>query len=366
VSAFGGLVNTAYDQVSQLGNFVDAFGPLRISGYGLTGQAGSLRLSVAGGNSFIHGGFYENDPEFPSDITTPGFVTASMARVYRSGSGIFFDTNAGALYTTIDPGNWDNGSGTLQNLSNNNWTIQRVFSDPRTGILYVYYGQEVHTTLLNALQDLPTEAFTEGDTFDFTTFIGFLVVKSNTTDLSNTTDNKIVPAGLFRGSGQGSGGGVPVTELDDLTDVSIVSPANGQALIYNGGVWVNGNPTSASYALSASFASSGDGIFSGSFSGSGANLYDIPASGIVGLNLSQISSGSVSASISPDNGFRVNTNTTISGSLTVNGVTAGTGSGDVLMYNTASGQFFFTGSSAIGGGNASNDNFQQIFLLMGG
>ena len=104
----------------------------------------------------------------------------------------------------------------------------------------------------------------------------------------------------------------------------------------------------------------------GSFSGSGANLFDIPASGIVGLNLSQISSGSVSASISPDSGFRVNTNTTISGSLTVNGVTDGTGSGHVIMYNTSSGQFFYTASSAIGGGNASNDNFQQIFLLMGG
>jgi hypothetical protein len=49
---------------------------------------------------------------------------------------------------------------------------------------------------------------------------------------------------------------------------------------------------------------------SGSFSGSGANLFDIPASGIVGLNLSQISSGSVSASISPDNGLQVNTNVT--------------------------------------------------------
>jgi hypothetical protein len=104
---------------------------------------------------------------------------------------------------------------------------------------------------------------------------------------------------------------------------------------------------------------------SSSFSGSGANLYDIPASGIVGLNLSQISSGSVSASISPNNGFRVNTDTTISGSLTVNGVTDGTGSGHVIMYNTSSGQFFYTASSAIGGG-ASNDNFQQIFLLMGG
>jgi len=58
--------------------------------------------------------------------------------------------------------------------------------------------------------------------------------------------------------------------------------------------------------------------FSGSFSGSGANLYDIPASGITGLNLSQISSGTVSASISQANGLQVNTDTTITGALTLN------------------------------------------------
>ena len=37
--------------------------------------------------------------------------------------------------------------------------------------------------------------------------------------------------------------------------------------------------------------------FTGSFIGSGAGLYDIPASGITGLNLSQIASGSATASI---------------------------------------------------------------------
>ncbi len=58
--------------------------------------------------------------------------------------------------------------------------------------------------------------------------------------------------------------------------------------------------------LSGSFI----GEFSGSFSGSGAGLSDIPASAITGLNLSQISSGSVSASISPNNGLQVNTNVT--------------------------------------------------------
>jgi hypothetical protein len=77
---------------------------------------------------------------------------------------------------------------------------------------------------------------------------------------------------------------------------------------------------SSSYADTASFAQSGNGIFSGSFSGSfegnGSGLTDIPASGIVGLNLSQIASGSSTASISPNGGLFVNTNITSSGNIT--------------------------------------------------
>jgi len=70
---------------------------------------------------------------------------------------------------------------------------------------------------------------------------------------------------------------------------------------------------SASIAnLSSSFeifsGSYNTGSFSGSFIGDGNGLYNIPASGIVGLNLSQISSGSVSASISPNSGLQINTN----------------------------------------------------------
>ena len=74
-------------------------------------------------------------------------------------------------------------------------------------------------------------------------------------------------------------------------------------------------------AVSASFAASGNGKFSGSFSGSfqgdGSGLTNIPASGITGLNLSRIASGSATASISPDLGFTVNTNSQITGSLIV-------------------------------------------------
>ena len=78
----------------------------------------------------------------------------------------------------------------------------------------------------------------------------------------------------------------------------------------------------ASYAIfaqTAGFAEGGSGTFTGAFSGSfqgnGSGLTNISASSIVGLNLNRIASGSATASISPNFGLVVNTNTSITGSL---------------------------------------------------
>jgi len=80
---------------------------------------------------------------------------------------------------------------------------------------------------------------------------------------------------------------------------------------------------------------------SGSFSGSGANLYDISASAIVGLNLSRIASASFTASLIVTSGsgsgsFQVNVPTAITGGLTVD---YASGSGQTTgsnIYGTAS------------------------------
>lgn len=121
----------------------------------------------------------------------------------------------------------------------------------------------------------------------------------------------------------------------------------------SGSIWIGNSGsipvavlTSSLSVASASFALSGNGTFTGSFTGSytgdGGGLYNIPASGIVGLNLSQIASGSASASISPNNGLQVNTNVT---------ATSFTGS----LFGTAS--FATTSSYADFALNAENASF---------
>jgi hypothetical protein len=101
---------------------------------------------------------------------------------------------------------------------------------------------------------------------------------------------------------------------------------------------------SSSYADTASFAQSGNGIFSGSFSGSfegdGNGLTNIPASGITGLNLSQITSGSATASISPNGGLYVKSNDftgSIDNYITHNGIDQYVFDGGAITITTLTG-----------------------------
>jgi hypothetical protein len=93
-----------------------------------------------------------------------------------------------------------------------------------------------------------------------------------------------------------------------------------------GNVLTDSHELTGSLCITGSTLSVGNiGIVAGlgSFSGSGANLYDISASSIVGLNLSRISTGSVSVSANINNSIQLSHNTTITGSLLVQSSSAG-------------------------------------------
>jgi hypothetical protein len=314
IAAKGEQINTQYSQIAQITDFARNFGPIKVGGYGISAQSGSLKFSRAAGNAFIYGGFYSQNPETPSNYQSTAVNTGSLAYVYRTGSaqGYAIDANNNTFFTDIKPGFYDTGNGT-GSLAANEWTIQRVFIEPVTGIHYIYFGQTKYTSLANAVANLTTDTFAEGAaTTLFTIFAGYIIAKGDTTNLADTNNN-IISAGLFRNTSAGSvGGGAASQLLNDLSDVTITSPSNGQALIYSSGDWVNGNPTnatSASFATTASFATSASyapaspvswndvtskpvlvssslqfnvitapftGSFTGSFTGNGAGIINVP------------------------------------------------------------------------------------------
>ncbi len=126
-----------------------------------------------------------------------------------------------------------------------NWSIQRVFWVPKspTNAFIVYYGNAAYSTLLNAVNAINTEPFTEApDTAANAVFIGYIIIEGGINrDLLNSAHASIIQGGLFRNiAGVGSGGTQPVaTTLAGLSDVGISSPAIGDLLVYTGATWNN-------------------------------------------------------------------------------------------------------------------------------
>ena len=108
------------------------------------------------------------------------------------------------------------------------------------------------------------------------------------------------------------------------------------------------------------------GSFSGSFEGDGSGLTNIPATGITGLNLSQIASGSATASISPNGGFNINTNITASGNVSSSAASTasfGTYLGDgSQLSGISSTPFPFVGDAVITGSLTITGSFNAFKL----
>jgi hypothetical protein len=106
------------------------------------------------------------------------------------------------------------------------------------------------------------------------------------------------------------------------------------------------------------------GSFSGSYVGNGSGLFNIPASGVTGLELNKIVDGGINATISATQGLRVNTDTTITGSLTV------TGNLTAQQFIVSSSvthltESFASGSHKFGDSSDDNHNFTGSVIITG-
>ena len=257
ITSVSNNVYTAYNTTNQVFDFAETFGPLKVTGLTVTGQTGTLRVNVGAGESFVLGGFYQQDPNNISHKNTSAYLTASIARVYASGSTFITDNNGGSFYTVIDPTKYNpNNASVTASVAGGSFSIQRVFFNPFTGRVHVYYGQRTYNTIADARANLASDPFDEAVyTAHQYVFVAYLLVNGGATDLTNTNDCVIVQSGIFRNTAGSSGATTFTTRLQDLSNVTITSPTNGQALIYNGGNWINGTPASASNAVNAQTAS---------------------------------------------------------------------------------------------------------------
>jgi hypothetical protein len=98
--------------------------------------------------------------------------------------------------------------------------------------------------------------------------------------------------------------------------------------------------TSSFHLFTSSYTT---GSFTGSFGGNGSGLYNIPASGVTGLNLTQIAEGSSTASISQTDGLRVNSNVELTGSLKISNINLGVNKVILINVTDSGGKYFIDG-----------------------
>ena len=273
ITSVSNNVITSYDDVNQTSNFIQAFGPLKIDGLSISPQSGNLQITIEAGQSYLYGGFYQQNPNDASHKSTNQVVSPQIARVYRDGSGSFIvDNNNGSFYTTVNPTVYDNGSGTLASVGSGNWSIQRVFFNPVTNRVHIYYGQTIFTTLALAKSGLANDPFVEApySTHQYV-FVGFIILRGNATNIADTQNNLIVQSGLFRNTIGSAGSSLTLSSLHDLSDTNTSGSLNGDLLRYNSttNTWDASKSLDGNYHLTGSLDITGSLFVNGALVGTG-------------------------------------------------------------------------------------------------
>ena len=205
--------SVGYHYAEKVTELFNMFGPMKKSGLRLTPNDSNLKFDRSSGEALVVGGNYATNQFDPDNVVLSAVTGVSFCRLSRDGSGGYtFDTNNGTFYEFIDPTKYDNNTGTLQTVNNNQWTIQRLFMFSNTpNDVICYYGVAQYNSKSDAIDGIVTESFAEAQiTKENAVFLGDLIIRGGATNLSSVDDAKFLPAGFSRAAGGvGGGGGDP-------------------------------------------------------------------------------------------------------------------------------------------------------------
>ena len=259
INATATYPSVAYAYKQRSNDFIKAFGALKLSGLNTVVSGSSTgSISITSGTAYSDGRNYVTDPNNPSYVSDSGQPTSKIYKYYSSGSGFVYQTNGGAGFGSIDPTQYNN-NGTLASVANNKWSIQRVFYFPggATKGIYVYYGNAIYDSQLEAISNITTEPFLEAPNTAAGAILSAYLILQGNANFNNTSTYSIRQAGLFRNvGGSGGGGSATTNRLVDLSDVSITSPTPNQPLAYDANIlkWTNQSSISASISGNANTA----------------------------------------------------------------------------------------------------------------
>jgi hypothetical protein len=212
VDSIASAVRPVASPSNNLGDLSTSVGAINRSGNLFGPNGANLNIDKSAGETYSIGSNYATDMNSPNIITTGALAATSFRYIYKDGVGGYTVT---ATTTAINGGDYDDGTGTLNSVGNNNWSVQRIYFVANTSEVFVHYGQEEYATKTSAISGIISEAFTPSPGIARASFRAWLVIKGNASDLSNVDQAIFVEADKF-GQAPISGG---INTLGDFQEV---------------------------------------------------------------------------------------------------------------------------------------------------
>jgi hypothetical protein len=341
----------AFDSFLNAMDFIDVIGPLNINGNVYSSSGTVLKIQKSEGSTYYPGTNVHNDKSNPNQTTDPLIAPVTIQYRYRGLSGTFITQSNIA---SIVPGSYDDGTGTLNTgVGNNEYTNQRIYFSFGSNRTIIMYGQAKYGSQSAALAALNSEIFTaDPDLANVTSFRGWITLKGNASDLSNSAQAIFTNAGVF---GLQSPPSVTTATTDlqtaysNSTTPEIITDATRDGLTMKEGVGVG---------LNLYEGQSSDGITRFSVSASGNVV--ISGTTTVGSSILAATSGNlaIGSAALPFGTIYATALSGVSVGSTASGTNLGSGTG---IYSTSVGTLNFKTVSGLGGVTVTNDTNTVYF-----
>ena len=274
------------DPQNQFRDLANAIGTLNLTGNVISANGANLSFNKTVGTFFSAGSNFSTSIKDPNVYTSAVLTPATFLKITQS-------AGSGGTVSVIDPANYDlAGVVTAIGGAGSRSTNQRVWLNSNN-VITVQYGQNIYTTLANAVAAVGTESYTANPFItNVSCLLGTISVRRDATDLSNTAQAVFTRGSKF-GSAAASGSTVsPLTTKGDLYTFSTVDDrlpvgTNGYVLKSDstqatGLAWgVDGISTSSAVTSAVSPAVSGTMYLCTSTGGFTITLPTIPAGGAI-------------------------------------------------------------------------------------
>ena len=191
--------------MSALDDTTNAIGAINIEGNMIGDVGANLSIGKTAGRIFKFEANMDGNPKDPSEVDQVEIdtsVSGLFSEFYSNGLGGTSGTAPGGV---IDPTIWDDGTGVLNTVNANNWSVKKVYIAPVSNQLYVETGTEEFNSINQARQRyLSSPTRIDAETTRDLLLRGYIAVRGGATDLSLSSDAVFIAASKF---GEGVSGG---------------------------------------------------------------------------------------------------------------------------------------------------------------